>query len=194
MDSNELDKVIEYNDRFYWNCPTCSTSISSGDEIKLDNKIDTHRRVHDFPRKLPWETASSTEILGDLRAAIHASKLQPNDPAYFMKFDEHKSVPVIFKEGCYICEDSEFAQIGMPLCTICCKCKKGHVPADDGSCDECGWTCDPDCYDEHGHIEHPPLILCTCDRPCCEVDIGVGIMTCAGAHCPVHGEEAQKQE
>jgi hypothetical protein len=27
---------------------------------------------------------------------------------------------------------------------------------------------------------------CTCDNPCCEVDIGVGIMTCGSQHCPVH--------
>jgi len=29
---------------------------------------------------------------------------------------------------------------------------------------------------------------CTCDNPCCEVDIGVGIMTCTSQHCRVHGE------
>lgn len=29
---------------------------------------------------------------------------------------------------------------------------------------------------------------CTCDNPCCEVDVGVGIITCSSYHCPVHGE------
>lgn len=31
--------------------------------------------------------------------------------------------------------------------------------------------------------------VCTCDNPCCAVDVGVGIITCNGMHCPVHGEE-----
>lgn len=31
------------------------------------------------------------------------------------------------------------------------------------------------------------LTVCTCASPCCEVDVGVGIMTCGGLHCPVHG-------
>lgn len=115
-------------------------------------------------------------------------KLQPGDPAYSMKFDGHRSVPVIFRAGCYICEDSEFAQLGMSLCTICCKCG-GHVPADDGRCDDCGYECNPDCYETHKDIVHPPLIMCTCDRPCCEVDVGVGIITCQSQHCPVHGIE-----
>lgn len=29
--------------------------------------------------------------------------------------------------------------------------------------------------------------VCTCGSPCCEVDVGVGVITCAGMHCPVHG-------
>lgn len=31
------------------------------------------------------------------------------------------------------------------------------------------------------------LWFCSCDRPCCEVDIGVGTMTCGSQHCEVHG-------
>lgn len=29
---------------------------------------------------------------------------------------------------------------------------------------------------------------CTCDTPCCEVDIGVGVVTCGSQHCPEHGK------
>lgn len=32
--------------------------------------------------------------------------------------------------------------------------------------------------------------LCTCNNPCCEVDVGVGILTCGSTHCRVHGSEA----
>jgi hypothetical protein len=28
---------------------------------------------------------------------------------------------------------------------------------------------------------------CTCDRPCCEADVGVGVITCGDQHCWVHG-------
>lgn len=31
---------------------------------------------------------------------------------------------------------------------------------------------------------------CTCDRPCCEADIGVGVITCGSQHCWVHGDAA----
>ena len=27
---------------------------------------------------------------------------------------------------------------------------------------------------------------CTCDNPCCEVDIGIGFVTCGAQHCPRH--------
>lgn len=29
--------------------------------------------------------------------------------------------------------------------------------------------------------------VCTCSNPCCEVDIGVGYVTCGEQHCAVHG-------
>lgn len=31
---------------------------------------------------------------------------------------------------------------------------------------------------------HP---VCTCDNPCCEVDIGIGYVDCGSQHCPEHG-------
>lgn len=63
--------------------------------------------------------------------------MKPDDPAYWMLFDGHTTTPVVYKEGCYICEDPEFAQMGLPLCSKCFKCE-GHVPADDCICDDCG--------------------------------------------------------
>lgn len=64
----------------------------------------------------------------------------PSDPAYFLLEDDYTSTPnpAIYRKGCYICTDPEFAQMGMPLCTACLNCKVGHVPADDGVCDDCG--------------------------------------------------------
>jgi hypothetical protein len=61
-----------------------------------------------------------------------------NDP-------EWRSKPVVFREGCYICEDPEFSLMGLPLCRKCeaCElsdCTKGHIPADDEECDCCGYS------------------------------------------------------
>lgn len=64
--------------------------------------------------------------------------LPPDDPAQILLQDPNiYSTPTIYKEGCYICEDPEFAQMGLPLCFECFKCK-GHVAADDCECDDCG--------------------------------------------------------
>lgn len=46
--------------------------------------------------------------------------------------------PVVFKSGCYICEDPDYARYGLPLCQKCPLCG-GHVPADSTVCDECSW-------------------------------------------------------
>jgi len=40
-------------------------------------------------------------------------------------------------DGCYICQDPEFALMGMPLCRKCPACG-GHVQADDTVCWQCG--------------------------------------------------------
>lgn len=63
--------------------------------------------------------------------------LKPTDPAYWMLLDGHRTSPKVFKAGCYICEDLEFALMGMPLCYRCLFCN-GHVAADDTVCDDCG--------------------------------------------------------
>lgn len=30
---------------------------------------------------------------------------------------------------------------------------------------------------------------CTCDDPCCEADVGVGVINCGSQHCPEHGDD-----
>lgn len=69
---------------------------------------------------------------------------QPHDPAYALLKDGHTTTPKVYRRGCYICEDPEFAQMGLPLCRPCPECQKagrgdGHVAADDCVCDVCGW-------------------------------------------------------
>lgn len=77
-------------------------------------------------------------------------KTHPGDPAYQLLVNPNiYSTPKIFREGCYICEDPEFAQLGMPLCNPCCNCEGGHVPADQGECDDCHYECSPECQNEH---------------------------------------------
>ena len=62
--------------------------------------------------------------------------LPPDDPCRFMLYDGITSTPTVYRDGCYICEDPEFAQMGLPLCYPCRFCG-GHVAADDTICDEC---------------------------------------------------------
>jgi len=57
--------------------------------------------------------------------------------------DDFHSTPTAYNPDCYICRDSEFAQMGMPLCYPCYKCG-AHVPADDCVCDN-----------EHDQMENP---------------------------------------
>ena len=44
-------------------------------------------------------------------------------------------------------------------------------------------TCQDDFFDEKSFVRTG----CTCDQPCCEADVGVGIITCGTQHCPEHG-------
>jgi len=63
-------------------------------------------------------------------------KLKPNDPARILLLDGVASIPdpEIYNPNCYICRDSEFARMGLPLCYKCYLCG-AHVPADDTVCD-----------------------------------------------------------
>ena len=81
-------------------------------------------------------------------SGIPITVTQPTDPAYALLLNGHTSTPEVFRIGCYICEDPEFAQMGLPLCQQCPFCKArtsrqvfkeyGHVAADDSECDDCG--------------------------------------------------------
>jgi hypothetical protein len=65
-------------------------------------------------------------------------KLKPSDPAYFL-LDNVPPTPItVYRQNCYICNDSEFSRMGMPTCKRCPKCKNGHIAADDTVCDLCG--------------------------------------------------------
>lgn len=102
-------------------------------------------------------TPDEQEMLGRLAAGAHAAgnasvAANPADPAFFMLFDGHATVPVVHRDGCYICEDPEFAQMGLPLCSPCPGCLReqrglGHIPADDDTCDDCGHQHGPWDYD-----------------------------------------------
>ena len=62
------------------------------------------------------------------------TKMKPGDPAYWMLHDGIETIPVVHNKTCYICNDSEYAQMGLPLCYECLVCS-AHVPADDQECD-----------------------------------------------------------
>lgn len=112
---------------------------------------------------------------------------RPHDPAYHMLYDGAKTTPRVHRQGCFICEDMEFARMGLPLCSPCCNCRAdgndGHIPADNPTCDDCGHDACERCAEEPAQKDE----ICTCSTPCCEADVGVGIITCNSAHCPTHG-------
>ncbi len=96
----------------------------------------------------------------------HRSPLT-NDPlthgeAFLFNNPNHASEPDpdVFSESCYICNDPDFAQMGLPLCYPCRFCK-GHVAADDSVCDACGKDQEPDC------------LRCGKDRPDCLCPPGI---------------------
>jgi hypothetical protein len=81
----------------------------------------------------------------------HSVAAKPHDPAFWMLLDDCRSTPVVHREGCYICEDPEFALMGLPLCRPCPECIRqgrgqGHIPADDDECSECGYQDGPQDY------------------------------------------------
>jgi len=84
--------------------------------------------------------------------------MKPDDPAYWMLQDGFTTTPKIHRRGCYICEDPEFAQMGMPLCSPCPKCSTeqgqiaGHIAADDTVCDDCGHDIYPPEFDSDGDV------------------------------------------
>lgn len=83
---------------------------------------------------------------GTCLGVTKSTQMRPNDPAYRLLSDDFTSTPKVYRKGCYICEDPEFAQMGMTLCNPCPDCTAnpnvegdGHIPADDEECDDCGF-------------------------------------------------------
>ena len=75
-------------------------------------------------------------------------QMKADDPAYWMLKDGHTTTPTVHDDDCYICNDPEFAQMGLPLCMPCPECSKtegktGHIPADDNVCSDCGAEMQP---------------------------------------------------
>lgn len=86
--------------------------------------------------------------------------MSPDDPAYWMlerglADPSARSTTTVHKRGCYICEDPEFALMGLPLCRPCTWCG-GHVAADDSVCDACG----RDDNEFHEHAQGVDEITC----------------------------------
>lgn len=69
--------------------------------------------------------------------------MRKDDPAYWMLEEglrdpsKRSTTTASKRSDCYICQDPEFALMGLPLCRPCPKCN-GHVPADDSICSDCG--------------------------------------------------------
>lgn len=56
----------------------------------------------------------------------------------------------VYDDRCYICNDPDFARMGLPLCRSCPACERegrgpGHIAADDTECT----VCEYDEYDEY---------------------------------------------
>jgi hypothetical protein len=83
------------------------------------------------------------------------AKTLPGDPAYWMLFDGFTTTPAVHRKGCYICEDPEFARMGLPLCRKCPECG-GHIAADDYVCDACGLA--DGFLENKGYSEDDPLL------------------------------------
>jgi hypothetical protein len=87
-------------------------------------------------------------------SGIPITVTQPDDPAHALLLDEYTSTPVVHRTGCFICEDPEFAAMGLPLCRRCPLCG-GHVAADDTLCDDCGFD-EQDAY--YAALEHMDVL------------------------------------
>ena len=88
----------------------------------------------------------------DLMSEVYNGWVQGNytpmpsdDSAQFLIDMPYHSTPTIYSDSCYICNDPEFAMMGMPLCFACPECN-GHIAADDPDC-ECGYSAYEDWLD-----------------------------------------------
>jgi len=87
------------------------------------------------------------------------------DPAQQLIEMKAFSTPTVYRESCYICRDPEFAQMGLPLCSLCPSCKTGHVPADDPVCDDCGFDLQMDWESRQEEWSGKPDVLAPAPAP-----------------------------
>lgn len=108
--------------------------------------------------RVVWEAGGALWTEGALDPSVPVTVTRSEDPASMLLRDGHRSVPKVADRSCYICNDPEFAAMGLPLCKPCPMCAAnaalqglppghyGHVPADDIQCSVCGYDGE---YDEH---------------------------------------------
>ncbi len=108
---------------------------------KLDGLVQA---LYDGPKEVVLTLADGEKVVATQWTPPEA-KTKPEDPAYWMLNDGIETTPEVYSESCYICRDSEFAQMGLPLCRKCAYCG-GHIPADNTICDVCG-GCDRTFYE-----------------------------------------------
>lgn len=120
---------------------------------------------------LPAETQEELRRLatGALAAGNASVAANPSDPAFWMLLDGHQSTPVVYREGCYICEDPEFAAMGMPLCRPCPECVRERLVvciACNGARSTDGSTACPTCQGQGyaGSLGHVAADDTTCDE------------------------------
>ncbi len=103
-------------------------------DVAHETWVRAMRRHGENLEKSRWTPEYTTSEHG-----LAITVTQPQDPAYALLLDDHMTVPdkSIHRDDCYICEDPEFARMGLPLCHACYDCD-GHVPADDIYCWDCG--------------------------------------------------------
>jgi hypothetical protein len=135
----------------------------------MSNEIEAGKRVLFIadPASAVMTPGIVEEVLGHLVQIIASGQTftrplsqvklgtQDTDPAAWMLHDSFTSTPVVYSDGCYICRDPEFAQMGLPLCRRCPECVRqgrgsGHIPADDTECTDCGYEDSPEDYPDPG--------------------------------------------
>lgn len=138
-------------------CPFCGEVVHSAEE-EITHMLNSHLEViqkrlrdagmFDEAENLPTRPGVPGPHGGVYRlsedSGIPITVTQPDDPAFALLQDDFTTKPKVYRKGCYICEDPEFALMGLPLCRPCPKCQEegrgdGHVAADDTQCDDCAY-------------------------------------------------------
>lgn len=108
----------------------------------------TRRETVPMPDMTPFQkrmTEIGVDSLGitdpDFSSPVH---LTPMERALYN--DSYTSSTTVHDDKCYICNDPDFARMGLPLCRECPECKEksegkvlGHIAADDSECTVCGY-------------------------------------------------------